>query len=471
MATVQTNDIRVQNARNLKEAVTTQPTYTFIGKATPWPNEALPPVPDNSIQEYYQVLDDLLTLKKVNPNDAVQMIRRVTWASGVTYDIYRHDYNKDNPAYSSAVNLFDANFYVVNSQGYVYVCLDNDGDTMSTVEPQAKNNTPFVTSDGYQWLMMYRITSTQMKEYSTTNYIPVYDMENKRNAGELNTIIIDNPGILYTNNPSAYPNVVSYYYVPISGNGTGGVGRVLVNNGSVVETIIVRNGSGYTYAKMNFVKGNCYGSLADLDAERNGLDPEGNATFRNTVIISPPGGWGADNEGQLFASKLGIFSDLKYNLSDTIKDTTFRQTGLLLNPTSSNAETLSAVYSMMVTITDGTIFEVGTEVTQVTTDGNANGIVVGWDPATKILRVSQDPDVHADDDDNLYHFNGNGLIVGTASGIVDDFTGTTDDLEFINGYSSPEIIRYTGEMLYLTNLRPVKREETQSERISFVISF
>ena len=65
MATVQTNDIRVQNARNLKEAVTTQPTYTFIGKATPWPNEALPPTPDNSIQEYYQVLDDLLTLKKV----------------------------------------------------------------------------------------------------------------------------------------------------------------------------------------------------------------------------------------------------------------------------------------------------------------------------------------------------------------------------------------------------------------------
>ena len=133
MATVQTNDIRVQNARNLIDSLTSNPSYTFIGKPTAWENESAPPTPDNSIKEYYQVHNDLLTLKKINVTDAVHMINRQTWSTGIVYDLYRHDYNKDNLSYSSASNLRNANYYVVNSVGNVYVCLDNNLNARSTV--------------------------------------------------------------------------------------------------------------------------------------------------------------------------------------------------------------------------------------------------------------------------------------------------------------------------------------------------
>ena len=471
MATVQTNDIRVQNARNLIDSLTSNPSYTFIGKPTAWENESLPPVPDNSIKEFYQVHNDLLTLKKINVTDAVHMINRHTWSTGVVYDIYRHDYNKDNLSYSSASNLRNANYYVVNSVGNVYVCLDNNLNARSTVEPQMKNNTPFTTSDGYQWLMIYSILSSEMRDYSTTNYIPVYQMDNPRPAGEVTTVIIDNAGIGYTNNPSGYPNGVDYYYVPLNGNGTGAVGRVLVSNGRITDVDVIRGGSGYTFAEMKFVKGNCYGTLTDLDNESNPLNPEGLETFRNTVIINPPGGWGNDVEGQLNASKVGIFSDLRYNLSDTIKDTTFRQTGILLNPESTNAETLSAVISINCMITSGIEFKVGTEVEQTVQNGTAKGLVVGCDHENHILKVIQDPVLHADEDGNLYSFNGNADIIGTAVATIINFTGTVQDLDFVNGYAEPELTKYTGELIYLTNLRPVKREDTQSERISFVIAY
>ena len=471
MATVQTNDIRVQNARNLIDCLTSNPSYTFIGKPTAWENESSPPVPDNSIKEFYKVHDDMLTLKKINTTDAVHMIKRQTWSTGAVYDLYRHDYNKDNPAFSTATNLRDANYYVVNSLGDVYVCLDNNLNARSTVEPQLKNNTPFTTSDGYQWLLIYSILSSEMRDYSTTNYIPVYEMTSPRPAGELTTIVIDNPGVGYTNNPSGYPNGVTYYYVPITGNGTGAAARVLVNNGRVTEVDVVRGGEGYTYANMSFVRGNCYASLADLDLEANGLDPLGLETFRNTVLISPPGGWGYDVEGQLNASKVGIFSDLRYDLSDIIKDVTFRQTGILLNPESTGAETLSAVYAINLVITSGQEFVVGTEVEQVVTDGTAKGLVVACDHMNNILRIVQDPELHADEDGNLYHFGGSEEITGTAVGTPINFTGSLEDLNFVGGYAEPEITKYTGELIYLTNLRPVKREETQSERISFVIAF
>ena len=97
---------------------------------------------------------------------------------------------------------------------------------------------------------------------------------------------------------------------------------------------VVRPGSGYTYATLDFTAGSVYASLADLDADINGLDPRGDGTFLSTVIINPPNGWGHDIGRQLGATTAGVFSSFNYNLSDFFPDTTFRQIGILQNPRS-----------------------------------------------------------------------------------------------------------------------------------------
>jgi hypothetical protein len=57
---------------------------------------------------------------------------------------------------------------------------------------------------------------------------------------------------------------------------------------------VVRAGSGYTYGTLEFTANKCYQSLPNLDAEKNALNPGGDGTFRSTVVVPPPGGWGTD---------------------------------------------------------------------------------------------------------------------------------------------------------------------------------
>ena len=255
MATVQTNDLRVQNAKNLISSLINQPAYTFIGRPTPWPNEQVPPTPDNSIEEYYEVMDQMLSMKRIYSTDCYHMIPRLNWTSGVVYDTYRHDYNNSNPANSGATDLYNCVFVVKNSDNNVYVCLDNDNNSGSFVEPKAKNNEPFLTSDGYQWMRVYTLTQTDIQEYSSSNYIPIRDFNStNRGDGEINTVIIDNPGQGYTNNPAGAQNNIVDYYVPLSGDGTSAVAKVYIESGRVSSVEIVRRGAGYTYAELNFKK-------------------------------------------------------------------------------------------------------------------------------------------------------------------------------------------------------------------------
>ena len=56
-------------------------------------------------------------------------------------------------------NLYDANFYVMNSERNVYKCLDNNNnDSGSTVEPTGTDTIVLSTADGYKWKYMYTLS-------------------------------------------------------------------------------------------------------------------------------------------------------------------------------------------------------------------------------------------------------------------------------------------------------------------------
>ena len=60
-------------------------------------------------------------LEKINTADARQVVPKLTWSSGTTYDMYEHDYSRSNTApVSGATNLYSANFIVLNSDFRVY---------------------------------------------------------------------------------------------------------------------------------------------------------------------------------------------------------------------------------------------------------------------------------------------------------------------------------------------------------------
>ena len=64
--------------------------------------------------------------EKIKSVNIRRIVRRIDWNAGRKYEMYRHDYGVDNlsPVTQSS-RLYDSNFYVINSDFKVYICIDN----------------------------------------------------------------------------------------------------------------------------------------------------------------------------------------------------------------------------------------------------------------------------------------------------------------------------------------------------------
>ena len=101
-------------------------------------------------------------------------------------------------------------------------------------------------------------------------------------------------------------------------------------------------------------------------------------------------------------------------------------------------------------------------------------MIVGWDEGEGIIRYVQIPEQHVDDNGVLYQFDASTFIQGATSRKVVEptsYNGSLAGLVFVNGFADTEIERYTGNLLYLSNISPVQRQPTQTERISLLIRF
>ena len=317
----------------------------------------------------------------------------------------------------------------------------------------------------------------------------VFENENTNlTEGAVYTAVINSPGSGYTRSAKGKSNQVRNYFCQIVGDGSGAVARVNIDNGKVVRVDVVRSGRDYTYATVDFTANRVYASLFDLDNNIDGLDPRGDGAFNSTVIISPPGGWGSDLIRQLGATRVGVFSELEFNFDELLPNTEFRQIGIIHDPElqQENPSTLIGCYGVKVNVLDDdNEYKYGEEIQQtiITRDqeGNvvkmtkARGTVVGWDSEAELLRYVQIPQIHTDEDGEMYRFRDVEEIKGMETGKVALPDTTFNELFkggfFSEGYAVPELAPYTGKILYLTNISPVVRQETQTERISLVVTY
>ena len=529
MVAVNQNDLRVKNAQNFIDSLVDynrgSNSYVFIGRPSQWETDIAvpmmaresagdmsPPYPSNNFKDFYRIWNQMLFVNRMAYNDVQYMIPRVTWTSGAVFDMYRHDYSKVVRSTLNAENLYDAVYYTINQNRDVYVCLSNNNGGQSLIEPMNTSDEPFFLSDGYQWLRVYRVSDMDFRNKSTNNYIPISNNKVTSQAeGAVNTVVIESPGSQYVSRPVGVSDDVPYYYCRINGDGSGGVARIKVEKGSVVEVRMVRPGERYTYAVLDFSPNRVYASLHDLDADENGLIPEGDGAFRSTVIISPPLGWGYNKElydtqgydvgqhdrqtkfelaRQLGATRVCIFSSLRSNptenYTDLMKAVSFRQMGIVQDPIDLRTDnvsnkTASVCYAMKVNKTpetDATKFIVGEMIEQVQNETvTARGQVVSVDVTDEdiVIKYIQDPYLHGADNGHLYEFIGGPLITGDTSGVTalvdESFTGVLNDLVFNLGLSLPELRRYTGSMTYVQNMTMITREPTQSERISLIVEY
>ena len=516
MSAIITDQIRILNAKNFVAGVSSSSNsyYSWIGLPNPtdlqtdWDNN--PPAPKDSFNDENEYWDSMLALKKITAADARQVVTRRAWTSGTVYDMYRSDYSRTNTAkVSGATNLYQASYYVINADYRVYMCLQNgstpetpngksslDEPTFIDLEPRAAGT----SGDGYIWKYLYTIKPSDIVKFESTNFIPVPNnwetsadtaaVRNNAVNGSVKIVTITNRGVgIGTANRT-------YTRVPIRGNGSGAEATVVINNDQTVDSVTVSSqGSGYTY-----------GSL-DLDA---GGIPSGTTIPTFDVIISPEGGHGKDIYRELGAYNVLIYSRLENDNEnpDFVTGNEFARIGIVENPKSTPtsllvADKASALGALKITGVgySSAVFTLDGEVTQTVAAGStAVGRVVSYDQTTGVLKYWQDRTLAgfntvgtAQTDPTygyeLVDFTSNPTSPGTLDinhasvanlSIESSFSGISTVINnrtyylgqsFTNGISSPEVEKYTGNIIYVDNRPSITRSSNQKEDIKVILQF
>ena len=432
--------------------------------------DSTPITPADSVQQEYDTFDDLLAVKRITSSDVSFAAPRINWTSGTVYDYYRHDYGNRitggtsiQSANSGATNLYDANFYVMNSNFQVYKCLDNNNNGQSTIEPTGENTLILETSDNYKWKYMYTLSASAQANFLSTDFMGVSSNSTVTNAavdGAVNIVKIKTSGTGGTNG--------TYTNIPMRGDGSNGQVSITIASGSVTAVSVTAAGPGYSYANIRVADINVAGGGSLSGAE---LD----------CIIEPKGGHGFDPFEELGAFFVILNTSFEgaetANSGDFTTTNDFRRVALIRDPKSAGSAatvtTLRATRAVRFSGTPGT-FQVDEKITQTNT--GAVGKVVQFDSANKILFYTQTrySDEGVDANGNKILFSGTDTINGatsSATGIPTGVTETVNNVSLVSGHSLPEIDEDSGDVMYIENRAPVARSVDQTENVKLIIEF
>ena len=519
MAAIITDQLRILNAKNFVDSVqnSSNSYYAWIGLPdapefqSDWNSN--PPAPKDCLDDSNYYWDTMLALKKINSGDVSQVVKKITWQSGTTYDMWRNDIDRNNPSQpSGALDIYDSNFYVMNSEFKVYICLFNNANPENSFRGGPSLDEPNFTDlepreagssgDGYIWKYLYTIKPNQIIKFDSTNFIPVPNdwetdssytsvRENAGKSGQIKIVTIRNRGVgIGTAN-------ITYTRVPIRGDGRGGEATVVVNNDSKIESVTISNGgNGYSFGTLDLVEGGV---------------PTGTVDPIFNVIIPPPGGHGADIYRELGANNVLSYARFENDTQnpDFITGNQFAQVGIVKNPKNFNStinlttDKASAVYALKLVGTgfSEAVFTADTTFTQTVGLGStAIGKVVSYDQQTGVLKYWQDRRTAGFNTDGTQNSNpkfgfeqirftaspvaGGSVQINPTTGntltIDQSFSGVSTTInnrtyflgqEFTSGVSNPESQKYSGDIIYVDNRPSVTRSSSQKEDVKVILQF
>lgn len=523
MPAIVTDKLRILNATSFVNSVNdaSNSFYVFVGLSNPatsgfgrsatWDSNTPNPTDNTDYLNHYK--STVLFGKKVTTGNIKRVVRKITWQSGRQYEMYRPDYSSINPSPTTgSMRLYDADYYIINSEFKVYICIDNGASGIKTtgnasqVEPTFTDLEPTKLTDGYTWKYLFSVSPSDIIKFDSTEYITLpNDWDTTTDAGvsavrqngnsvlnenQIKKVYIENRGSGYTIPSGTSANIV--------GDGSGGAVSLEVDtSGRITNVIVTSGGKNYTYA------------LIDLGTSATTVP----GVFAQLIPIIPPSkGHGFDVYDELGADKILIYARFDDSTKNFPIDSEFAQVGILKNPTVFDStgittETFtdnefSGVYALKLSSTSGTI-AVGDKIEQQVTGGYAYGYVVSYDTETNVLKYSQDRSLyyaggggsnHTDfvgvssffdsSTGNKFKFNSTNTIrksVGGFNASVDSgFSGITTTVgnkiinlgtEFTSGLANPEINNTTGEIIYIDNRPAVVRNLRQKEDIKIILEF
>ena len=471
MAAIVTNKFRLHNSEQFYESFSEASTsyYLFVGRPQAWTattpygggTDSAPPTPLDNVDDEYMYFRDMLAAKRIATTDIQYAIPRHNWTTGTVYDYYRGDYGSQWSStvtdivktVNAGINLWASTtlFYVLSSTNNVYKCMSNNGGVASTVEPSGTSNAEYSTGDGYWWKYMYTLTTTQITDFLTADFMPVVTNATVSTAavdGAIRQYKVMRGGAGYT--PGSYA-------ASVGGDG------VLRGGVQATASITVGAGGDVTACAVN-VAGSKY-TFGTITMPAGAGSPSTDAII--TPLIGPPGGHGynaVDELGGFYIMTNTTISGTEGS-GDFVVDQDFRRVGIVLNPynygttTISTASTLNALKSMTFSGTPGSFL-----IDEVITGGTsgAKGIVVAWDSTTKILKYIQT------------QWTGVSATLPyseVAFAALEVVTSASNATGTIASLTNPEIAYYTGKGIYVEDRAPISRATDQTENIKLIVEF
>ena len=517
MSAIVTDQFRILNASNFVDSIESNSYYITLGLANPvaagygrtsdWNTN--PPSPTDNLSYAGHTGDTILFGKKITSANVRRIVRRIDWTAGTKYEIYRDDYSVQNRApITNAARLYDANYYVMNEDYRVYICIENgssgtnpkgnvsqDQPTFTDLEPSRAGD----SGDGYIWKYLFTISPSDIIKFDSTDYITVpnnWDTSSDAqiramresgdstiNENQIKTVYIDDAGGSYANGLGQEMNII--------GDGEGGKVRVDVEGGKITNTVVVSGGKNYSYA------------LVDLGS----INSNSTGTPAHLIPVIPPSrGHGHDIYKELGTDRVLVYARFDDSTKDFPVDTSFAQVSIVKNPTAvgtsntftdNNFNGLSAFKFNTITGTP----KVGEKIEQTVQNGTAKafGYVASFDTETKVLKYFTDRSLFynqttKDQQDYTgistngrpYAFESSSNLI---SGQTSSFTGAIDTafagiatnptgvkqinlgVSFTAGMAVPEINKGSGEVIYLDNRASIARNARQKEDIKVILEF
>jgi|TARA_B100002051_G_scaffold131005_1_gene124577 hypothetical protein len=548
MSAIVTDQFRINNAGNFLGDVNNSANsyYVFVGLSNPsvngvpnafgrnasdseWNDQSTRKSPVDNINYLNHVRDTMIFGKKITPDNVRRVVRKITWTKDTTYDMYRHDYSASNKAPNGQTpRLYDSNFYVINKDFNVYICIDNGSSGINTTgnaslnEPTLTGLEPFratgSTDDGYLWKYLFTVAPSDIIKFDATEFIPLpndwltstdANISNVRDSGnsdinnnQIKKVYVEDGGTAYTNAGAGGIEV------NIIGDGSGGKAIVEVGTNTKISDVQVSvGGKGYTYGVLD---------LTDLQ-------PSAGANAKLIPIIPPAKGHGSDIYKELGADRVLVYARFDDSTKDFPIDTKFAQIGIVKNPTSIgstevyNQTQYSSISSLYLkTFPSSSDVKIGDLLEQ---DVKQNGVVIGKAQAyvtsfdiisndssnpIAVLKYYRDRSLYfnpttgdqqdqtgistiAGTNGQVYDFSASLPVTGTDGsssytvGINSTFSGITTNptgtkvvdlgVEFKNGLAQSEINNQSGDIIYLDNRQLITRDSRQKEDIKVILEF